>query len=269
MLQRYEEKRHLARTHEPPPQVGDGEGPLTFVVHKHAARRLHYDFRLELDGVLKSWAVPEGPSIDPAVKRLAVMVEDHPLGYSTFEGVIPEGEYGAGQVIVWDRGTYSPEEQGSHLFDDRARAEEFMRQGLAKGKVTISLRGHKLKGSWALVKMHRGENNWLLIKHRDEYAESGRDILQEGESVISDISIVDLKEKNSNHRPHSSKVKLTDIEGARSAPFPTSVSPMLATPTGAPFTILTVPSRLAQTGDLWTGIDDARKDLESLLKAQK
>ena len=169
-----------------------GEGPLTFVVQKHAARRLHYDLRLEVDGVLKSWAVPGGPSLDPKVKRLAVMVEDHPLEYGSFEGTIPSGEYGAGQVIVWDRGDYSPENEGDLFFDDRKQAEKLVREGLAAGKLSIFLRGHKLKGSWALVRMKRGENNWLLIKHQDGFADAGRDLLEQAGSVLSGLTIEDL-----------------------------------------------------------------------------
>jgi bifunctional non-homologous end joining protein LigD len=197
VAKKYEEKRDFSRTPEPPPrQQAEGGGPLTFVVQKHSARRLHYDFRLEVDGVLKSWAVPAGPSADSRVRRLAVMVEDHPLDYASFEGVIPEGEYGGGQVIVWDRGTYSPEEDGRLFFDDRERAQVQMRDGLAQGKISVFLRGKKLKGSWTLVKTKRGD--WLLIKHRDEYAQSEHDILDDGRSVISGLSIEELKARSTS-----------------------------------------------------------------------
>jgi bifunctional non-homologous end joining protein LigD len=135
-----------------------------FVVQKHSARRLHYDFRLEVDGVLKSWAVPKGPSFDPAVKRLAVAVEDHPLDYADFEGVIPEGQYGAGTVAVWDHGNYEPKDD-----TDVAAA-------LAEGELKFELEGRKLKGIWVLVRM-RGKN-WLLIKHQDRYASTESGALQ-------------------------------------------------------------------------------------------
>src|SRR3990172_6938781 len=156
-LGRYEEKRDFRRTPEPPPQTAANQGPLIFVVQKHRARQLHYDFRIELDGALKSWSVPKGPSLDPAAKHLAVMVVDHPLGYDSFEGSIPKGEYGAGEVIVWDSGTYSPDEGGKLLFTDRTAAEAQVRSGLAKGKLSFTLRGSKLKGSWTLVKIQKKE----------------------------------------------------------------------------------------------------------------
>src|SRR5512135_2904023 len=126
-LEQYRQKRDFEKTGEPPPAGVAREGPLIFVVQKHNARRLHYDIRLEVDGVMKSWAVPKGPSIDPAQKRLAAMVEDHPIDYATFEGIIPKGEYGGGEVIVWDYGTYSPDEGGKLLFADREKAQIEMR----------------------------------------------------------------------------------------------------------------------------------------------
>jgi len=194
MLRNYKDKRDFNRTPEPVAETGvSSEGALRFVVQKHSARQLHYDFRLEAGGVLKSWAVSKGPSYDPGTKRLAVMVEDHPLDYSSFEGSIPRGQYGAGQVIIWDRGIYSPDEGGEVSFEDRKRAEERMRQGLVSGKLSILLRGEKLKGSWALVKMQKSEMNWLLIKHRDEYADPQHDVLEEATSVVSGLTIDDLK----------------------------------------------------------------------------
>ncbi len=237
-LEAYDKKRDFARTAEPPPKhPPSGEGPLTFVVQKHAARQLHYDFRLELDGVLKSWSVPKGPSLDPKEKRLAVMVEDHPLDYASFEGVIAKGQYGAGEVIVWDNGTYSPDEAGALSFVDRGQAEERMRQGLADGKLSVLLRGRKLKSSWALVKMQRGEHDWLLIKHKDERADPERDILAEDRSVISGLSIQDLK---AGHRPEpleraAGGTRLSELPGVRRGETPNALAPMLATPAGAAF----------------------------------
>ncbi len=238
MLKEYDKKRDFSRTPEPPTERTDaGEGPLIFVIQMHAARRLHYDFRLEVDGVLKSWSVPKGPSLDPAEKRLAVMVEDHPLPYASFEGVIPKGEYGAGQVIVWDNGTYTPDEDSNISFDDRTEAEERMRRGLAAGKLSVLLRGRKLKGSWALVKMQRGENDWLLIKHKDRFAQTERDILDEDRSVSSALSIKDLKAGRLPDRPQQGAAALRpgDLPDARRARFPASVKPMLATLTKTSF----------------------------------
>jgi bifunctional non-homologous end joining protein LigD len=144
-----------------------------FVVQKHDASRLHYDFRLELDGVLRSWAVPKGPSLDPADKRLAVMVEDHPLEYATFEGGIPEGEYGGGTVMLWDAGWWEP---------DGLSPEE----ALAKGELKFIVHGERLGGSWVLVKTKwKGENNWLLIKHQDEAARPGSNIEEEAPDSVA------------------------------------------------------------------------------------
>jgi bifunctional non-homologous end joining protein LigD len=164
-------------------------GGLKFVVHKHAARQLHYDFRLELDGVLKSWAVPKGPSLNPSEKRLAVMVEDHELDYHDFEGMIAEGEYGAGKVIVWDSGSYHSVESA-----DRKKSEELLHASLKKGDMKFVLNGRKLKGEFALVKMKGGrmpQNAWLLIKKKDEFASSA-DILKQDKSVMSGNKIEDV-----------------------------------------------------------------------------
>ena len=193
-LESYKQKRDFAGTREPAPAPEASRwGALTFVVQKHAARRLHYDVRLEIDGVLKSWPVPKGPSLDPHDKRLAVMVEDHPLDYAGFEGVIGHGNYGAGQVIVWDAGVYSPDEGGRLSFNNREEAEERMLQGLEDGKLSFALRGRKMRGSWTLVKTARGPRDWLLIKHRDGYADPDRDILEDDRSVVSGLTIAELK----------------------------------------------------------------------------
>ena len=238
MLEKYRKKRDFERTPEPAPaEERPDEGALIFVVQKHAATRLHYDFRLEFDGVLKSWPVPKGPSLNPEDKRMAVMVEDHPLDYATFEGVIPKGEYGAGQVIVWDIGTYSPDEGGKLSFGDREEANQRMIEELAKGKLSILLRGHKLKGSWTLVKTARGENEWLLIKHRDRFVDTERDILEADASVLSGLTIKDLKAGHLPDRGRRPAAVLApgSLPGAKKAAFPESVQTMQATLADRPF----------------------------------
>jgi bifunctional non-homologous end joining protein LigD len=179
-LKKYQEKRKFDRTPEPRGSRRRSRGPLRFVVQKHWASRLHYDFRLELDGTLKSWAVPKGPSLKPDDKRLAVMVEDHPLEYASFEGIIPEGNYGAGTVMVWDEGNYC-----SRQTADRAESERLLREGLEKGHLTFVLYGQKLKGEYALIKLKRGgASEWLLVKKRDQWA-SDKDVTREDISAAS------------------------------------------------------------------------------------
>ncbi|RYD91069.1 MAG: ATP-dependent DNA ligase, partial [Sphingobacteriales bacterium] len=165
-LKEYEKKRDFKKTSEPKGGKGSDKA-LTFVVQRHHASRLHYDFRLELDGTLKSWAVPKGPSLDPDDKRLAMMVEDHPIDYQHFEGIIPEGNYGAGVVLLWDNGTYES------LADDRKDDVKTLRAGLKAGNLKIRMKGKILKGEFALVKIKnpKDDNAWLLIKHNDDYAE--------------------------------------------------------------------------------------------------
>ena len=190
-LERYAAKRTFTRTPEPPAAAAPARtGPLLFVVQKHAARRLHYDFRLELDGVLKSWAVPKGPSLDVHDKRMAIEVEDHPFDYASFEGVIPAKQYGAGKVIVWDCGVYSPDEDQKYSFIDRNEAQDRVRAGLAAGKLGFLLCGEKLKGSFALVRTATG-NQWLLIKHRDRFAQTN-DVLARHASVLCGVSLDEL-----------------------------------------------------------------------------
>ncbi|TLV03265.1 DNA ligase D [Dyadobacter luticola] len=188
-LTKYNEKRKFDKTPEPKGGKAKSE-ELIFVIQKHDASRLHYDFRLEMDGVLKSWAVPKGPSTDPAVKRLAMMVEDHPYDYKDFEGIIPEGNYGAGTVMVWDYGTYEPLEEAESKEDK----EKMLLKELHSGSIKIRLHGKKLKGEFALVKTHgMAENSWLLIKHRDKYADED-DITEKDRSVISKKTLKGIEE---------------------------------------------------------------------------
>src|SRR5215210_4803159 len=177
-LAAYRAKRSPDRTPEPFSGVA-APGGRSFVVHKHAARNMHFDLRLEWNGVLLSWAVPRGPSYDVADKRLAVHVEDHPLEYGEFEGVIPAGNYGAGGVIQWDRGEWI--------------ALEDVREGFEKGKLLFELRGFKLRGKWTLVKLKKGEKEWLLIKERDGYVKSPGDQFNET-SVKSGLSVEEVRD---------------------------------------------------------------------------
>src|SRR5205085_3556778 len=188
-LSEYRRKRDFTKTRQP---AGDGvvgkrsngaprkrpTPTLRFVIQKHAASHLHFDFRLELDGVMKSWAVPKGPSYDPSTRRLAMQVEDHPIEYNTFEGTIPEGEYGGGTVMLWDRGTYEPEEGGG---------VEALREGYERGDLKIVLHGKRLEGGWVLVRMRRegGRAQWLLLKHRDEYADPDYDVVDEAVTSVA------------------------------------------------------------------------------------
>ncbi|MGB8772155.1 MAG: DNA polymerase ligase N-terminal domain-containing protein [Candidatus Korobacteraceae bacterium] len=181
-LEEYQRKRDFKQTPEPPPKVGKGERHR-FVVQKHRATRLHYDFRLEIEGVLKSWAVPKGPSLDPADKRLAMQVEDHPVSYFDFEGIIPAGNYGAGTVMVWDMGTWEPQGDAAEM--------------LRKGDLKFRLNGEKLKGEFALVHIKSRRtgskgNEWLLIKHRDVYVKEGYDIDDYDYSVLTKRTIDEI-----------------------------------------------------------------------------
>lgn len=172
-LAEYRRKRDFKKTAEPAggrTRSARDTKKLEFVIQKHAATRLHFDLRLELDDVMKSWAVPKGPSADPSVKRLAMQVEDHPMEYNSFEGTIPKGEYGGGTVMLWDRGWYEPEKGGG---------QDGVREGLRKGDLKIIFHGKRMKGSWVLVRTRGwggssgGKPSWLLIKHRDEHVEPG------------------------------------------------------------------------------------------------
>ena len=179
-LTEYKKKRRFNKTPEPGPEKKTSEFGRIFVVQKHRATQLHYDFRLEADGVLKSWAVPKGPSLDPTVKRMAVHVEDHPVDYANFEGVIPEGEYGGGTVMVWDYGIYGPENTNS------------IAKALAKGELKFALLGKKLKGSFVLVRTR--DRQWLLIKHRDKYAKEDDIAETEPFSAITKRTLAEIAE---------------------------------------------------------------------------
>ncbi|WP_413667367.1 DNA ligase D [Mucilaginibacter sp. Mucisp86] len=188
-LEKYVEKRDFSKTKEPKAGRSKDKDHLMFVIQKHDASRLHYDFRLEMDGVLKSWAIPKGPSTDPKVKRLAMMVEDHPFDYRNFEGIIPKGEYGGGTVIVWDEGTYEPIEE----IKGKKAQEKYLLKQLEAGSVKIKLHGEKLEGEFALVKTHgMGENGWLLIKHNDKFA-SVKDVTKKDKSILSGKSIESME----------------------------------------------------------------------------
>src|SRR5262245_58168208 len=226
-LTEYSAKRSFSATPEPAPSAAARKGPLLFVIQQHSARRMHYDFRLECDGVLKSWAVPKGPSPDPAEKRLAVQTEDHPLDYATFEGVIPPGQYGAGEVIVWDCGLYSPDE-GAQRFHDRAGAERLVRQGIEKGKLSLLLRGEKVKGSYALVRT-KEQKNWLLIKHKDRFVAKS-DLTAQDKSILSGATVEEMRAVPAHRLPLE---RLVPTGEAR--PVPANVSPMQAELGEAPF----------------------------------
>lgn len=189
-LEEYRKKRDFRKTGEPSRKAAKSSRKPLFVIQKHAASNLHYDFRIEVEGVLKSWAVPKGPSTDPKEKRLAMPTEDHPLEYADFEGTIPEEEYGGGTVLVWDRGTYT------NLKDDISVSE-----ALGKGHLEIWLEGQKLSGGYALIRTGRGrEERWLLIKMKDEKSDARRNpVSTEQSSVLSGKSIEDIRKEKGEH----------------------------------------------------------------------
>jgi bifunctional non-homologous end joining protein LigD len=223
-LREYRRKRHFQRTPEPPPARKPGHEGNTFVVQKHAARRLHYDFRLEVGGVLVSWAVPKGPSLNPADKRLAVQTEDHPLDYGGFEGNIPAGNYGAGTVMVWDRGRFNVEGEL-----DPARQ-------LARGELKFNLQGEKLRGSFVLVRLKRSEkgNEWLLIKHQDEVADSHWNIDDHDGSALTGRTLQEITEQLPPKK-EAEPMRPADLQGAKKSAMPARIAPMLATLIDKPF----------------------------------
>ncbi|KPP86819.1 MAG: DNA ligase (ATP) [Rhodobacteraceae bacterium HLUCCO07] len=185
-LDRYHERRDFSRSTEPRGDVGSTSGNPVFVIQKHDASNLHYDFRLEVQGVLKSWAVPKGPSTDPREKRLAIATEDHPLDYADFEGVIPEGEYGAGAVLIWDRGTYEN-------ITETENGPRPMAEALANGHALVRLSGEKLHGGYALQRIDDNADQWLLIKMDDEAADARRNpVSTEPKSVVSGCDLDEI-----------------------------------------------------------------------------
>ena len=237
-LREYASKREFEKTPEPKPGLRGQKNDHLFVVHKHAARTLHYDLRLELEGVLKSWAVPKGPSLDPSLKRLAVQVEDHPLDYKDFEGVIPEDSYGAGGVIIWDRGYYR-----HPLARDENESEKLLLEGFRKGNLKLFLEGEKLRGEFALVKTGKDGKSWLLLKKKDRYAAQG-EILKENRSVLSGKTLeamIKTEKSKSFRQKKLNQIRLRealeneDLENAPARPMPHGIHPMLATPVNEPF----------------------------------
>lgn len=239
-LKEYHRKRHFKRTPEPYGKGHKGKAKYSYVIQKHAASHLHYDFRLELHGVLKSWAVPKGPSLDPSVKRLAMHVEDHPIEYADFEGVIPADQYGGGTVMVWDEGTWEP-------------LDEHPMKAYFAGELTFDLHGEKLKGRWKLIKIKnsdaKNDNAWLLFKIKDEYSkkESVEKItISQPRSVTTNRSLEEIaanadrvwtrrgeedkkKVKKTQYAKKPIKINLDEIEGAIETKFPAAIYPELAT----------------------------------------
>jgi bifunctional non-homologous end joining protein LigD len=237
-LKEYASKREFEKTPEPKPGLPPEGSGLRFVVHKHAARALHYDIRLELEGVLKSWAVPRGPSLEPSTKRLAVQVEDHPLDYKDFEGVIPEGNYGAGSVIIWDKGFYHHPST-----DDETESEKLLLDGLKKGDMKFILEGEKLHGEFALVKTGKDGKSWLLLKKKDVHATKG-DILKENRSVVSHKTLEQMFEAGERksfkqHKVNQIRIheamESEDLGNAPVKPMARGIKPMLATVIKEPF----------------------------------
>lgn len=225
-LGEYAAKRTFTATPEPPPSVQSTPGANYFCVQRHDATRLHYDFRLEIDGVLKSWAVPKGPTLDPGVRHLAAHVEDHPIDYGSFEGNIPVGNYGAGSVMLWDRGTFD-------VLDDLPALDQ-----LARGDLKFRLHGEKLHGDYAIVLMKgRGKGNeWLLIKKRDQYAVPGWDVEAHAYSVLSGRTQQEIAENLPARKSKKKTAGATDAVWKSSKPARTrkSAVPASRTPHPAP-----------------------------------
>jgi bifunctional non-homologous end joining protein LigD len=230
-LQKYKEKRDFKKTPEPEGKEEKPIGPLRFVIQKHEATRLHYDFRLEMGGVMKSWAVPKGPSLDPEVKRLAMETEDHPISYNKFEGIIPQGQYGGGKVMIWDSGNYVPEGIAEIEESDKKALEMYH-----KGEIKFVIKGEKIKGGFALVKTHLSgeENAWLLIKHKDQFI-SKDDITQKDKSVTTGRSLKEIEDGAEKKHEVWNSNQSAEINSLPNSKFPKEIKPMLATLIDEPF----------------------------------
>jgi bifunctional non-homologous end joining protein LigD len=220
-LEKYTEKRNFEKTPEPAGKKA-AKGSFRFVVQRHDASRLHYDFRLELGGVLKSWAVPKGPSLNPQDKRLAMMVEDHPSDYIDFEGRIPEGNYGAGTVIVWDHGQFIPVDKDHNEISEKQALE-----GIKKGELKFAMKGQKLNGEFVLVQLKKAEqgNAWLLIKHKDEFAKEGYDSEKDMTSKQQKIIAKNAAEDNTGEQPVKKKPSRVKAKTAIVAEAPVKKKP--------------------------------------------
>jgi bifunctional non-homologous end joining protein LigD len=212
-LNEYKQKRKLNKTNEPTGGQPTNNA-LHFVVQKHAASHLHYDFRLELKGVLKSWAVPKGPSLNPDEKRLAMMTEDHPYDYKDFEGIIPKGQYGGGTVIIWDEGTYTTPDIDEH---DKKAQEHALTSQFYKGGMLINLNGKKLKGQFAIIKApYRDEKSWYLLKIKDKHA-TNTDVTKKDKSVVSGLTIEQMAANNDAKNWQSNRTGNKDTQQEKEA----------------------------------------------------
>jgi bifunctional non-homologous end joining protein LigD len=216
-LSLYKKKRRFEETPEPEGKEKSSAKGLRFVIQKHDASHLHYDFRLEMKGVLKSWAVPKGPSLNPADKRLAMMVEDHPYDYRNFEGIIPEGNYGGGTVIVWDEGIYEPM-NGEGL--SQKEKESLLLKQLYAGDLKIRMDGKKIKGNYALFRLKKDEKSWLLVKKDDEYA-SEEEVIKQNKSVKSGKTLAQVAKQNGVEVKHPEE----DVAQSKTKPASTRSRP--------------------------------------------
>jgi bifunctional non-homologous end joining protein LigD len=220
-LSLYKEKRKFAETPEPEGKEKSSVKGLRFVIQKHDASHLHYDFRLEMRGVLKSWAVPKGPSLNPADKRLAMMVEDHPYDYRNFEGVIPEGNYGGGTVIVWDEGTYKPMNAEGLSAKEQ---EKLLLKQLFSGDLKISMHGKKIKGNYALFRLKKEEKSWLLVKKDDDFA-SEEEVIKKNKSVKSGKTLAQVAKQNGVEVKHPEEDSPAEKPATTSIKTPPDKSP--------------------------------------------